>query len=107
MTIQITENAAKQIQKSLNKRGKGIGLRVGVQTSGCSGMAYKLEYVDTPDTDDTTFDQHGVKVFVDAKSLPYIDGMTLDFVKQGFKEGYVFENPNVKGQCGCGESFHV
>lgn len=107
MGIQITEKAARQIQKSLDKRGKGIGLRIGVQTSGCSGMAYKLEYVDEAQSDDTLFEQHGVTVYIDAKSLTYLDGMTLDFVREGFKEGYVFDNPNVVEQCGCGQSFHV
>lgn len=107
MAITLTPKAASHVLGFLTKRGKGIGLRLGVRTSGCSGMAYKLEFVDSADTDDHVFESEGVKVFVDAKSLPYLDGMELDFAREGLNEGFQFNNPNVKGQCGCGESFQV
>ena len=103
----MSEKAAKHVTNFLAKRGKGIGLRLGVRTSGCSGMAYKLEFVDESAEDDLVFDSNGVKVFVDPKSLPYLDGMELDFVREGLNEGFKFNNPNVKDQCGCGESFNV
>ena len=105
--ISITEKAARHVTSYLTKRGKGIGLRFGVRTSGCSGMAYKLEFVDAVNPDDHVFESHGVKVLVDPKSLPYIDGTELDFVREGLKEGFKFNNPNIKDQCGCGESFNV
>ncbi|NTS75456.1 iron-sulfur cluster assembly protein IscA [Catenovulum sp. SM1970] len=107
MAISITEVAAKHVEKFLVNRGKGIGLRVGVKTSGCSGMAYVLEFVDQLNEDDEVFEYFGVKVIVDAKSLTYIDGTELDFAKEGLNEGFQFNNPNVKDECGCGESFHV
>ena len=107
MAITLSEKAAKHVTNFLAKRGKGIGLRLGVRTSGCSGMAYKLEFVDESAEDDLVFDSNGVKVFVDPKSLPYLDGMELDFVREGLNEGFKFNNPNVKDQCGCGESFNV
>ncbi len=107
MAITLSEKAAKHVTNFLTKRGKGIGLRLGVRTSGCSGMAYKLEFVDETADDDIVFDSNGVKVFVDPKSLPYLDGMELDFVREGLNEGFKFNNPNVKDQCGCGESFNV
>ncbi len=107
MAITLSEKAAKHVTNFLSKRGKGIGLRLGVRTSGCSGMAYKLEFVDESAEDDLVFDSNGVKVFVDPKSLPYLDGMELDFVREGLNEGFKFNNPNVKDQCGCGESFNV
>ncbi|NOT17428.1 MAG: iron-sulfur cluster assembly protein IscA [Sulfuriferula sp.] len=107
MTITVTESAAKHIANFLVKRGKGVGLRLGVRTSGCSGMAYKLEFADVLDDDDLTFEQFGVTVIVDPKSLPYIDGMELDFTREGLNEGFKFNNPNVKDACGCGESFNV
>ena len=107
MAITLSEKAAKHVQNFLAKRGKGIGLRLGVRTSGCSGMAYKLEFVDESVEDDLVFDSYGVQVFVDPKSLPYLDGMELDFVREGLNEGFKFNNPNVKDQCGCGESFNV
>ncbi len=107
MAITLTEKAAAHVNGFLQKRGKGIGLRLGVRTTGCSGMAYKLEFVDTADADDHIFASHGVQVFVDPKSLPYIDGMELDFAREGLNEGFKFNNPNVKDQCGCGESFNV
>ena len=107
MAITLTERAATHVQDFLSKRGKGVGLRLGVRTTGCSGMAYKLEYADGLNPDDHTFDSHGVKVIVDPKSLPYIDGTQLDFAREGLNEGFKFSNPNVKDECGCGESFNV
>ena len=107
MTISLTETAAKHVQNFLTKRGKGVGLRLGVRTSGCSGMAYKLEYVDEIGTEDMVFEGHGVKVLVDPKSFAYLDGTELDFVREGLNEGFKFNNPNVKDSCGCGESFKV
>lgn len=105
--ITITEKAAQHVASFLAKRGKGIGLRFGVRTSGCSGMAYKLEFVDAANPEDHIFESHGVKVLVDPKSLPYIDGTELDFTREGLNEGFKFNNPNIKDQCGCGESFNV
>ena len=107
MAITLTEKAANHVQNFLAKRGKGVGLRVGVRTSGCSGMAYKLEFVDQPHPDDLEFESHGVKVLVDPKSLQYIDGTELDYAREGLNEGFKFRNPNVKDECGCGESFNV
>ncbi|MDD2814607.1 MAG: iron-sulfur cluster assembly protein IscA [Thiotrichaceae bacterium] len=107
MSITLTEKAAKHIQKSLTHRGKGLGLRLGVRTSGCSGMAYVLEFVDEPNADDQLFESQGVKVIIDPKSLSYLDGTELDFVREGLNEGFQFNNPNVKDACGCGESFTV
>ena len=105
--ITLTENAAKHVQGYLAKRGKGVGLRVGVRTSGCSGMAYKLEFADTLNPEDVSFESHGVKVIVDPKSLPYLQGTELDYTREGLNEGFKFRNPNVKDECGCGESFNV
>jgi iron-sulfur cluster assembly protein len=105
--ITLTENAAKHVMRYLERRGKGVGLRFGVRTTGCSGMAYKLEYVDVAAADDQVFVSHGVKVFVDPKSLVYLDGTELDFGREGLNEGFKFNNPNVKDECGCGESFRV
>lgn len=107
MAITLTEAAANRVEKFLANRGKGIGLRLGVKTTGCSGMAYTLEFVDEKDSDDMTFDSRGVQVIVDPKSLVYLDGTELDFVKEGLNEGFEFKNPNVKDECGCGESFTV
>ena len=107
MAITVTEKAAARIGHSLAQRGKGIGLRLGVSTSGCSGLAYKLEFVDQANAEDQVFEAHGVKVFVDPKSLPYLDGTELDFTREGLNEGFKFQNPNVKSACGCGESFHT
>lgn len=107
MAITLTQNAAGHVQKSLAKRGKGVGLRVGVRTSGCSGMAYKLEFVDAANADDQQFESHGVKIMVDPKSLPYVEGTELDYTREGLNEGFKFRNPNVKDECGCGESFNV
>jgi len=107
MGINLTENAAAHVRKSLEKRGKGEGLRLGVRTSGCSGKAYVLEFVDTIQPDEVVFESHGVKVIVDPKSLLFLDGMVLDYTREGLNEGFKFDNPNVKGECGCGESFTV
>ena len=107
MTISITETAAKHVSDQLADRGHGIGIRVGVKTTGCSGMAYVLEFVDKLDVGDQVFEDQGVKIIVDPKSLVYIDGTEMDFVKQGVNEGFEFKNPNAKGECGCGESFSV
>lgn len=107
MAITLTEAAAVRVQKFLASRGKGIGLRLGVKTSGCSGMAYKLEFVDEASADDVAFQSHGVTVLLDPKSLSYLDGTELDYTKEGLNEGFKFNNPNVKGECGCGESFTV
>ena len=107
MAISLTEKAATHVQTFLQKRGKGVGLRVGVRTTGCSGLAYKLEFVDAPQPEDLEFESHGVKVLVDPKSLQYIDGTVLDYAREGLNEGFKFSNPNVKDECGCGESFNV
>ena len=107
MAITLTPNAASHVQRSLSKRGKGLGLRVGVRTSGCSGFAYKLEFADAVNPDDHTFESHGVKVVVDPKSLAFLEGTQLDYTREGLNEGFKFSNPNVKGECGCGESFNV
>jgi iron-sulfur cluster assembly protein len=107
MAITLTESAAKHVSAHLAKRGRGIGVRLGVRTSGCSGLAYKLEYADEPKPDDQRFESRGVAVFVDPKSLPYLDGTELDFAREGLNEGFRFNNPNVKDSCGCGESFNV
>ncbi|MDD1622724.1 MAG: iron-sulfur cluster assembly protein IscA [Methylococcaceae bacterium] len=107
MSITVTENAARQIQKQLQKRGSGVGLRLGVKTSGCSGYAYVLDYADEIANDDIVFDQHGVKVLVKANDLDKLNGIELDYAKEGFNEAFKFNNPNVKGTCGCGESFSV
>lgn len=107
MAITLTESAARHVSRYLERRGKGIGLRLGVKTTGCSGLAYKLEYADDALPEDHTFESHGVKVLVDPRSLSYIDGTELDFVREGLNEGFRFNNPNVKSECGCGESFKV
>ncbi len=106
-SVSLSERAARHIANFLAKRGKGLGIKLGVRTSGCSGMAYKLEFVDVEDPEDIKFVQHGVAVYVDPKSLSYLDGTELDFVREGLNEGFKFNNPNVKSQCGCGESFNV
>ncbi|HET7775548.1 MAG TPA: iron-sulfur cluster assembly protein IscA [Azospira sp.] len=107
MAVTLTEQAAKHVANYITKRGKGIGLRLGVRTSGCSGMAYKLEFADESLEDDQIFECHGVKVLVDPKSLPYLEGTELDYTREGLNEGFKFNNPNIKDQCGCGESFKV
>jgi iron-sulfur cluster assembly protein len=107
MTIQLTESAARQIQAQLAKRGRGFGLRVGVKKVGCSGFAYTYDYADEVRAGDETFESHGTKVVVDAKSLDFLNGSTLDFVREGLKQAFKFDNPNVDAMCGCGESFSV
>ncbi|WP_374341301.1 iron-sulfur cluster assembly protein IscA [Methyloversatilis sp.] len=107
MTITLSEAAARHVQKSLNKRGQGVGLRLAVKTSGCSGLAYAIEFADAAQPEDIQFASHGVTLLVDPKSLPFLDGTELDFVREGLNEGFKFNNPNVKSACGCGESFGV
>ncbi|GAB4290228.1 iron-sulfur cluster assembly protein IscA [Sulfurivermis fontis] len=107
MAITITEAAARHVQKFLTNRGKGVGIRLGVKPSGCSGMSYVLEFVDELQPEDQVFEGHGVKVIVDSKSMLYLDGTELDFAREGLNEGFKFNNPNVKDACGCGESFNV
>jgi iron-sulfur cluster assembly protein len=107
MALTLTESAAKHVADQLAARGKGVGIRVGVTTTGCSGMAYVLEFVDELAPQDEVFEDHGVRIIVDPKSLVYIDGTEMDFKKTGINEGFEFHNPNVKGECGCGESFSV
>jgi len=105
--ITITEIAATKIKNQLERRGKGLGIKVGVKTTGCSGLAYVLEYVDTPTTDDECFQSQGCNIFVDPKSLVYIDGMTVDYTRKGLNEGFDFINTLEKDRCGCGESFRI
>jgi iron-sulfur cluster assembly protein len=105
--VHLTERAAAQITRSLLRRGSGKGIRLGVKTTGCSGLAYLLEYVDLPDPTDIEVEQHGVRVFVSRSSLPYLAGTSLDFVREGLNEGFSFDNPNVRSTCGCGESFRT
>jgi iron-sulfur cluster assembly protein len=107
MGVTLSEKAAKHVANYITKRGRGVGLRLGVRTSGCSGMAYKLEFADELAPDDLIFESHGVKVLIDPKSLAYLEGTELDFVREGLNEGFKFNNPNVKDECGCGESFNV
>ena len=107
MAITLTKKAADRVEKYLASRGKGIGLKLGVKTTGCSGMAYTLEFLDEPNPEDQIFESFDIKIFVDPKSLVYIDGTELDFAREGLNEGFKFNNPNVKDECGCGESFTV
>lgn len=107
MAITLTEKAAQHVLNSLVKRGKGVGLRVGVHNSGCSGLAYKLEYADEMAEGDLQFVSNGVTILVDPNSLPYLNGTELDYVREGLNESFKFNNPNVKSECGCGESFGV
>ncbi|MDH5447361.1 MAG: iron-sulfur cluster assembly protein IscA [Gammaproteobacteria bacterium] len=107
MGITLTEPAADRVKSFLENRGAGVGLRLGVKTMGCSGMGYVLEFVDDINDDDEVFEDRGVKIIVDKKSLVYIDGTELDFAREGLNEGFVFNNPKEKDQCGCGESFTV
>ncbi len=107
MAITLTEAAATRVRNFLESRGHGVGVRLGVRTSGCSGLAYVLEFVDDLDDDDQVFEDQGVKVIVDSKSLVYLDGTELDYGREGLNEGFRFNNPNVKDECGCGESFKV
>ena len=107
MAISLTKKAADRVDKYLKNRGKGIGLRLGVKTTGCSGMAYTLEFLDQQNPEDVVFESNNIKIYVDPKSLVYIDGTELDFTREGINEGFKFNNPNVKDECGCGESFTV
>jgi len=107
MSITLTEAAAQRVISFLGNRGKGVGLRLGVKTTGCSGMAYVMEFADKVEPEDEVFEDHGVKLIIDPKSLIYLDGTELDYGKEGLNEGFKFNNPNVKGECGCGESFTV
>ncbi len=107
MSINLTEIAAERVKNFLHNRGKGVGLRIGIKTTGCSGMAYVLEFVDEVGDDDQVFESKGVKVIVDPKSMVYLDGTEVDFAKEGLNEGFKFVNPNAKDECGCGESFTV
>jgi len=107
MAISLTESAAHRVRSFLSTRGHGVGLRLGIRKTGCSGFAYVVNYADEVKPDDLVFEDHGVKVYVDPKSLPLLDGTIVDFVKQGLNEAFRFRNPNVKGECGCGESFSV
>jgi iron-sulfur cluster assembly protein len=106
--ISVTEAAAARIKRSLDKRGAGEGVLVGVKTTGCSGLAYVLEYVDNPNLHCVMhYDHNDVRVFVDPKNLPYVNGMTIDYVRHGLNEGFEFINPNERDRCGCGESFRI
>jgi iron-sulfur cluster assembly protein len=107
MTVSLTEAAARHVRRNLERRGKGVGVRLGVKTTGCSGLAYKLEYVDELASEDVVFEDHGVKLLIDPKSLAVLDGTELDFVREGLNEGFKFNNPNERDRCGCGESFRV
>ena len=107
MPVTLTENAARHVSNYIAKRGRGMGLRLGVKTTGCSGLAYKLEFADAPNPEDQEFESHGVKVLIDPKSLAYLEGTELDYTREGLNEGFKFNNPNEKDRCGCGESFHI
>jgi iron-sulfur cluster assembly protein len=107
MAITLTQEASRRMGGFLEKRGSGMGIRLSVQTTGCSGLGYNIEFVDTINEDDAVFEENGVKVIVDEKSLVYIDGTEVDFIKEGLNEGFEFNNPNAKAECGCGESFTV
>lgn len=105
--ILITERAAAKIKTQLTRRGKGLGIRVGVKTTGCSGLAYVLEYVDIIDSTDHVFESNSVNIYIDPKSLAYIQGVEIDWIRNGLNEGFEFRNPNERDRCGCGESFRV
>lgn len=105
--ISLTEQAAEKVRTQLERRGKGLGIKVGVRTTGCSGLAYVLEYVDQALNEQLSFVSHGIHVFVDPKALPYLEGVQLDWIKKGLNEGFDFINPNEKDRCGCGESFRI
>ncbi|MGE0582000.1 MAG: iron-sulfur cluster assembly protein IscA [Steroidobacteraceae bacterium] len=107
MSIHLTPSAAERVKTFIASRGKGLGLRLAVRKTGCSGFAYVVNYADEAHPDDRVFEDHGVKVFVDPESLPLVEGTTVDFVRQGLNEAFRFSNPNVRGECGCGESFSV
>jgi iron-sulfur cluster assembly protein len=105
--IQVTNLAAKKIKQNLEKRGQGMGIRLGVRTTGCSGLAYVLEYIDAVNLEDIAYKQDGFVVVVDPKSLAYLNGLEIDYVRQGLNEGFEFNNPLEKDRCGCGESFRI
>ncbi|NMP30969.1 iron-sulfur cluster assembly protein IscA [Thalassotalea sp. M1531] len=107
MAVTMTPSATERVRSFLTNRGKGLGLRLGIKTTGCSGLAYVLEFVDDLNEDDQLFEIDDVNIIIDGKSLVYLDGVQLDFVKEGLNEGFKFTNPNAKGECGCGESFNV
>jgi iron-sulfur cluster assembly protein len=107
VAVTLTESAARHVSRYLTRRGKGVGVRLGVKTTGCSGLAYKIEYADDFAPEDVIFEGHGVKILIDPKSLPYLDGTELDFVREGLNEGFKFHNPLETDCCGCGESFRV
>jgi len=107
MSITLTEKAAEHVKAFIANRGKGVALRLGVKATGCSGMAYVMEFADAIEDTDEVFESNGVKVIVDKKSLIYLAGTELDYAKEGLNEGFQFNNPNVKDSCGCGESFTV
>ena len=105
--ITATDTAIKKIQQQIKKRGKGLGIRIGVKTTGCSGLAYVLEYVDSPEKTDFVLEYENCNIYIDPKSSPYLQGINIDYVKNGLNEGFEFNNPNEKDRCGCGESFRV
>ena len=107
MSISLTESAADRVKTFIQNRGKGVGVRLGVKTTGCSGMAYTIEFADDVEETDEVFEDKGVKVIVNPKNLVYLNGMELDFAKEGLNEGFKFNNPNEKERCGCGESFTI
>ncbi len=107
MGIKISDAAAQRARAFLESRGSGLGLRLGVKTTGCSGLAYVLEFADELNADDKMFEDNGINIIIDGKSLIYLDGTHLDFAKEGLNEGFQFSNPNANGECGCGESFNV
>jgi iron-sulfur cluster assembly protein len=107
MTVSLTQSAAERVRSFLQSRGRGVGLRLGVKKTGCSGFAYVVNYADEVGAADVVFEDRGVRVIVDAESLRYVDGTEIDFVRQGLNEAFKFRNPNVRGECGCGESFNV
>ena len=107
MAISLTESAAERVRSHLARRGAGLGLRIGIKKTGCSGFAYVVNYADEVHPNDVVFEERGVRVVVDSASLPLLDGTLVDFVKQGLNEAFKFQNPKAKGECGCGESFSV
>lgn len=107
MTVTLTDTAAEKVKQFIDNRGKGVGIRLGVKTTGCSGLAYVLEFVDQIEEHDSVFEHNGANIVIDPKSLPYLQGIQVDYQKQGLNEGFEFSNPNSAGECGCGESFTV
>ncbi len=107
MSVLLTEKAARQVGRQIAKRGRGLGLRLGIKKSGCSGFAYIVDYADEIGEDDAIFEQHGVKLIVKSQDLDYLHGLEVDYTREGINEAFRFRNPNVKGTCGCGESFTI